>query len=110
MSCRSVGVAMALLLPVSTATIDAAESFDRAARIEEVRAVEIAFAASVTGDRPELFAAWIDDAAVFVSGTEVTRGREAIVEAWKGFFGPGRPSMVWAPAIVELSADGELGF
>ncbi|GMU67410.1 MAG: hypothetical protein AMXMBFR36_36840 [Acidobacteriota bacterium] len=87
-----------------------AEDFDRAVRVDEVRRAELAFAATVAEDRPRVFAAMLDEAAVFVSGSEVTRGREAIVAAWQGFFGPDRPLMTWQPEIVEISADGELGF
>ena len=50
----------------------------------------------------------IDADAVFV-GAAVTRGRAAIVEAWKVFFGPERPEFTWRPEIVELSGDGTLG-
>lgn len=110
MTRRTTWATAALLLQVAIASANASGGFDRATRIDEVRRVELAFAASVAGDRPGDFAALIDDAAVFVSGGEVTRGREPIVEAWKGFFGPGRPSMTWTPEIVEISADGELGF
>lgn len=85
------------------------DAFDRAARIEEVRRAELAFAASVMDNRPERFAALIADDAVFVSGGGVTRGREAIVEAWKGYFGEGRPWFEWHPEVVELSGDGSLG-
>jgi ketosteroid isomerase-like protein len=87
-----------------------ADDFDRAVRIDEVRRAELAFAATVAEDRPRVFAAMLDDAAVFVSGSAVTRGKEAIVAAWQGFFGPDRPRMTWQPEIVEISADGELGF
>lgn len=104
------GHVVAMLLLVASRVAVAAEGLDRTARLDEVRRAELAFAASVTGDRPDRFAAMIDEGAVFVSGGEVARGREAITEAWKGFFGAGRPSMSWAPEIVELSADGELGF
>jgi ketosteroid isomerase-like protein len=102
--------ALVVLALATTGGARAEEGFDRAVRIDEVRRAELAFAATVAEDRPRVFAAMIDDAAVFVSGDEVARGRAAIVEAWKGFFGPDRPRMVWRPEIVEISADGELGF
>jgi ketosteroid isomerase-like protein len=85
------------------------EGFDRAARAEEVRQAELAFAASVMENRPERFAAMLADDAVFVGGGGVTRGREAIVEAWRGYFGENRPWFEWHPEVVELSADGSLG-
>ena len=71
------------------------------------------YAARLTGEMAglaERALQYLDDAAVFVSGSEVTRGKEAIVAAWQGFFGPDRPLMTWRPEIVEISADGELGF
>lgn len=97
----------ALLLVPSLALAEG--SFDRAARTEELRKVELAFAASVMENRPEVFAAFLDDEAVFVGGTDVRRGRATIVEAWKGFFAAGRPEFEWHPEVVELSADGQLG-
>jgi ketosteroid isomerase-like protein len=83
--------------------------FDRAARTEELRKVELAFAASVMENRPDLFAGYLDEEAVFVGGAGVRRGRAEIVEAWKGFFAEGRPDFEWHPEVVELSADGTLG-
>lgn len=82
---------------------------DFAARREEVRRTELAFAAAVMENRPADFAALLDDEAVFVGGAGVTRGRDAIVAAWAGFFTEGRPYFEWHPEIVELSADGDLG-
>lgn len=70
-------------------TADAAA--ERAARIEQVRAVEIAFAKAVMDDKPEAFAALLDEGTVFVSGKNVTRGKAAVVAGWKDFFGPARP-------------------
>jgi ketosteroid isomerase-like protein len=83
-------------------------AFDRAARIEEVRRAELAFADSVMANRPERFVALLDDGAVFVGG-EVSRGKAEIVAAWRDYFGPDRPYFEWHPEVVELSADGELG-
>ena len=80
----------------------------REAAIEAVRQSEIAFAGAVAANDPMRFAAMIDADAVFV-GAAVTRGRAAIVEAWKVFFGPERPEFTWRPEIVELSGDGTLG-
>jgi ketosteroid isomerase-like protein len=82
---------------------------ERAARVEQVRAAEIAFAKSVKDDKPEAFAAFLDEGAVFVSGKTVTRGKAAVIEAWKGYFGSDRPHFEWHPEVVELAADGTLG-
>jgi len=100
-------VSFTLALAASAAA--AADPPDRAARTAEVRAAEIAFAAAVMENRPEVFAAFLDEEAVFVGGAGVTRGKAAIVEAWKGFFAAERPYFEWHPEVVELSGDGTLG-
>ena len=99
-----------VLIAALAAGTSAAESpsFDRAARIEEVRRAELAFAASVMENRPDRFAAALDEGAVFVGGG-VSRGKAEVVESWKGYFAEGRPYFEWHPELVELSADGELG-
>lgn len=101
---------VALLMPLAAiaAEPEAAPAFDRAARVEEVRQAELAFARSVIENRPDRFAAAIADDAVFV-GAAVSRGRAAIVEAWQGYFAEGRPQFEWHPEVVEVSVDGELG-
>lgn len=102
---------LAALAALSLATTLAAaeKPFDLAARTEELRRTELAFAATVREDKPEAFTALIAEDAVFLGSTEVYRGRAAIADAWKGFFGAGRPDFEWHPETVELSADGELG-
>ena len=93
----------------SSAGVAVDGSAERAARTEQVRAAELAFAKAVLDDRPETFAALLDEGAVFVSGQDVSRGKATVIEAWKGYFGPGRPYFEWHPEVVELSADGNLG-
>jgi ketosteroid isomerase-like protein len=105
--------AHALILLVALAPVAAEEPSlspaERAARVEEVRRTELAFAATVRENRPDDFAVLLDDEAVFVGGASVTRGRDAVVAAWAGFFGESRPEFSWHPEVVELSADGTLG-
>lgn len=92
------------------ASVPAAEAPAREALIEEVRQTEIAFAATVAARDKMRFAAMIAEDAVFVGAAGATRGRDAIVQAWSSFFEPTAPEFVWRPEIVELSADGTLGF
>jgi ketosteroid isomerase-like protein len=101
----ALGAAVAGLLAAASPS-PAAEG--REAASEAVRQAEVAFAATVAANDAEKFAAMIDADAVFV-GAEVTRGRAAIVENWKVFFGAERPEFTWRPEIVELSGDGSLG-
>ena len=103
-SARAAFAALVLLVTSSAASAQV----DRAVTIEAVRHAELAFAATVAANEPEKFASMIDEEAVFV-GAAVTRGRAAIVESWKAFFGPERPEFVWKPEIVELSGDGTRG-
>ena len=72
---------------------------------EELRAAEIAFAATVADGDLEAFGSFIDEDAVFVS-TGVLRGRAAIVQAWSAFFAEGAPQLTWQPEVVEVRADG----
>lgn len=108
---RNLASVLGLLATVagSAAGVAADAAAERTARIEQVRAVEMAFAKAVMDDRPDAFAALLDEGAVFVSGKNVTRGKTAIVAGWKDFFGPERPYFEWHPEVVELSADGNLG-
>lgn len=108
---RNLASVLGLLATVagSSAGVAADAAAERTARIEQVRAVEMAFAKAVMDDRPDAFAALLDEGAVFVSGKNVTRGKTAIVAGWKDFFGPERPYFEWHPEVVELSADGNLG-
>jgi ketosteroid isomerase-like protein len=78
---------------------------DRAALVEQVRAAEIAFAKTVADDRIDTFESFLDPEAVFISGMTTTRGKAAVVESWKGSFGPGRPDFTWHPEVIELSPD-----
>jgi ketosteroid isomerase-like protein len=78
---------------------------DRAALTEQVRAAEIAFAKTVADDRIDLFEGFLDPETVFVSGMTTTRGKAAVVESWRGSFGPGRPDFTWHPEVIELSPD-----
>ena len=108
---RNLASVLGLLATVawSSSVAGADAAAERAARIEQVRAAEIAFARSVMDDKPEIFAGLLDEGTVFVSGKSVTRGKSAVVAGWKDFFGPDRPYFEWHPEVVELSADGNLG-
>lgn len=75
---------------------------------ESLRATEIAFATSVADKDWDRFASFIADEAIFVGGT-VLRGKRAILEGWEVFFREDAPQLTWAPEVVEIQGDGELG-
>ncbi|MFN7940093.1 MAG: nuclear transport factor 2 family protein [Thermoanaerobaculia bacterium] len=103
------GWMVAAILGASAAVWAAEPPVDRAARTEEVRKTELAFASAVMDRKPEVFKAMLDPDAVFVGGDGVTRGRDAIAAAWMSFFADGAPYFEWHPEVVELSGDGDLG-
>lgn len=75
---------------------------------EEVRRRELAFAQTMADRDPVAFATFLAEDAVFSSGPNVFRGRQAVVEAWKGFFeGPTAP-FSWEPDFVEVLESGTL--
>lgn len=92
-------VSVAICLLLLCAPLAAAEP------AEELRAAEIAFAASVAEGDIERFKSFIDEDAVFVGATAL-RGREAIVQAWSVFFAENGPTLSWQPDIVEVRPDG----
>jgi ketosteroid isomerase-like protein len=70
----------------------------------------MSFAASMARRDHNAFASHIADDAVFINGGTPLRGKEAITSFWKRFFaGPNAP-FVWKPEIVEVAAEGTLGY
>jgi ketosteroid isomerase-like protein len=76
----------------------------------EVRAAEMAFADSMARRDAAAFAGFVAEDAVFINGGKPLRGRAAVVAFWSRFFtGPSAP-FSWTPEIVEVAADGALGY
>lgn len=76
--------------------------------VKSLEAAELSFADSVARQDFESFGAHIDDNAIFAAGP-ILKGRQAIMEAWSGFFGEGAPKMEWHPETVVVRPDGKLG-
>ena len=92
-------LALGVLLSTSHSFADA---------VNDVRCAEIAFSQSVETMDREAFAALVDKDARFVSGhSRVRHGRDAVVEAWSGFFDDDSQTIVWRPIVTEVveSAD-----
>lgn len=83
---------------------------DRVAWVEQVRAAETAFARSMAERDFEAFAGFISDGAVFVNQGQPLRGKPAVLAHWKRFFDGARAPFSWMPQIVEVTADGRLGY
>jgi ketosteroid isomerase-like protein len=81
---------------------------DLAARRDEVRERETAFARSMADRDLAAFTSFIGPEAVFVGVGGTTRGPQEIAAAWKRFFdGPDAP-FSWKPETVEVLASGDL--
>jgi ketosteroid isomerase-like protein len=74
---------------------------------EDVRCQEIAFSKSIETQDLTKFMSLIDADARFVSSV-VTKGPEAIAEAWSIFVADHGPKIKWRPQFVEVLTDGKL--
>lgn len=75
--------------------------------VDDVRCAEIAFSVSAETRDADAFRSFIDADARFV-GARVTRGPDAITDAWTVFFAVDGPRIKWRPQIVEVLDDGSL--
>lgn len=75
--------------------------------VQEVRAMETAFAASMAQRDLEAFSAFVSAEALFF-GKTLLRGRDAVREGWAPFFRDPHPPFSWKPEIVEALASGQL--
>jgi ketosteroid isomerase-like protein len=74
----------------------------------EVEAREIAFAKTMADRDLEAFLTFISPEAVFFSGNEPLRGREAIARGWAPFFEGAEAPFSWHPDVVEVLESGRL--
>jgi ketosteroid isomerase-like protein len=98
------------------ACVAAAVGMARGSRVEpgnlrqQVLAAERGFAATMARRDFEGFTAYVSREAVFMSTGGALRGKEAVAQAWRGYFDkPGAP-FSWAPDEVEVLASGTLAF
>ena len=71
---------------------------------------ERGFAATMAARDIEGFGRYLAREAIFMSGTEARRGKDAIMDEWRGYFdGPAAP-FTWEPDQVEVVDSGTLAF
>jgi ketosteroid isomerase-like protein len=75
---------------------------------DEVVATERAFAKTMADRNLNAFATYISGEAVFFSGAQPLRGRQAIVDYWARFYSNPAAPFSWEPAQVEVLASGSL--
>ena len=102
--------ALVELIDRSAADRVAVPDLDPVALEDQLRAAETAFAAAFeTGDM-DAFAGFLSDDAIFLSGENPLRGKEAITAAWTRLRGTGEtPPFNWRPDRVAVEAGGLYG-
>jgi ketosteroid isomerase-like protein len=75
----------------------------------QVTEVERAFARTMADRDLTAFSRFIAEDAVFHSGKEPLRGRDAVIKAWTPFFSSPEAPFSWQPEQVEVAAGGTLG-
>jgi ketosteroid isomerase-like protein len=88
---------------VSTAALDRGDK----AR-DEVIATERAFAKTMADRDLNAFSRFLSEEAVFFSGPQPLRGREAVIAWWARFYSKPTAPFSWEPAQVEVLASGTL--
>ena len=91
-----------LLLSATQASDDEIERV-----IRQVRCTEIAFSLAAEARDKQKFASFLDADTRFV-GNSVSRGAEAVVDAWSAFFDENGPQLAWRPQFVEVLESGDL--
>ena len=74
----------------------------------EVVAAERAFAKSMADRDIDAFASWLSEEAIFFTGSEPLRGKEAVLAWWSRYFTAVNPPFSWDPDQVEVTSSGTL--
>ena len=74
----------------------------------EVEAREIAFAKTMADRDFDAFLTFVSSEAIFFNGNDPIRGRDAIGQAWAGFFEDSVAPFSWHPDLVEVLESGRL--
>ncbi len=77
--------------------------------VEELEAVESAFAATLADRDHAAFSGFLDDEVVFFIGDKELRGAQAVAEAWAPFFAGETAPFSWRPEVVSVLDSETLG-
>ena len=100
------GLALAGMLVAACAS--APQGTDTAQQKAQVMATERAFAKTMADRDLAAFASFLSNEAIFYSGPEPRRGKEAVVEWWKRFYEKPEAPFSWEPESVEVLDSGTL--
>jgi ketosteroid isomerase-like protein len=76
--------------------------------VSEVEAREIAFAGTMADRDFDAFLTFVSPEAVFFSGNEPRRGREAVSKTWAPYFEGEKAPFSWHPDVIEVLGSGHL--
>ena len=102
-------VALIVAAPISTSPLTAEEASNTSKLTDELRQVELAFAATMKNRDLEAFTGFLSEEVVFFSGELELRGRQAVSETWSRFFDGEAPPFSWTPEAVSVLDSGDLG-
>ena len=77
---------------------------------QDVTDTELAFAKTMADRDLAAFTSFIADEAVFLNGGKPLRGKAAVADYWKRFYGDGRAPFSWKPDHVQVLDSGTLGY
>lgn len=103
-SIRIIAVVL-VLLAVASAARAQVESADLQHQVTEV---ERAFAKTMADRDHSAFESFLSEEAVFLEGTTVRRGRQAVAAHWKAYFTESEAPFSWEPETVSVLDSGKL--
>lgn len=98
--------ALGLLSACASAPLRTAS--DTAALAQQVADTERAFAKTMADRDPAAFASFLASDAIFFSGAEPLRGKQAVADGWRALYEKPAAPFSWAPEQVEVLASGTL--
>lgn len=100
---------LSLALLLLTGIPFAGNGQDRAGLEAELKATETAFAGTMADRDLAAFRSFLAGETVFFSGEKVLRGRQAVSDAWAGYFEGPEARFSWEPEAVTVLESGQLG-
>lgn len=103
-SFRIIAVA-AILLAMGSAGKTQVESADLRSQVAKV---EQAFARTMADRDHAAFESFLSEEAIFLSGTTVRQGKQAVADNWKAYFTESEAPFSWEPETVSVLDSGKL--
>ncbi len=103
-SFRIIAVA-AILLAMGSAAKTQVESADLRSQVAEVERV---FAKTMADRDHAAFESFLSEEAIFLSGTTVRQGKQAVADNWKAYFTESEAPFSWEPETVSVLDSGKL--